>query len=96
MSLLKQFLRLANIYFLITAIVQSIPQLSPLSPVTAIAPLVFVLVVSMLREGYEDIFRHINDRHTNASETNLLVGGQERKITWANIQVGNILKIYQD
>lgn len=48
-SLLIQFYRLANIYFLIIAILQSIPIISPLSPVTAWAPLIVVLAISMLR-----------------------------------------------
>ena len=50
-SLLLQFARYANIYFLCIAIIQSIPVLSPLSPFSAIAPLVFVLGLSMGREG---------------------------------------------
>ena len=47
-----QFLRLSNIVFLTNAILQSIPVLSSLSPLTAIGPLGFVLLVSLLREGY--------------------------------------------
>ena len=41
-ALLLQFVRLANIYFLICAILQCIPIISPLTPVTAVVPLVFV------------------------------------------------------
>lgn len=50
-SLLLQFERLANIYFLIIAVLQSIPAISPLGPLTAWAPLIVVLGISMLREG---------------------------------------------
>ena len=46
-----QFERLANIYFLVIAILQSIPAISPLGPLTAWAPLIVVLGISMLREG---------------------------------------------
>ena len=52
-----QFLRLSNIVFLTNAILQSIPVLSSLSPLTAIGPLGFVLLVSLIREGYEDRVR---------------------------------------
>lgn len=48
-SLLVQFKRLANIYFLLIAILQTIPIISPLSPVTAWAPLIVVLAISMIR-----------------------------------------------
>ena len=65
-SLLMQFLRFANIYFLIIAILQSIPKISPLNPVTAIVPLIFVLCVSMLREGIEDYNRYKEDKRTNS------------------------------
>lgn len=51
LSLLGQFRRYANIYFLFIAIIQSIRILSPLNPISAIAPLVFVLGLSMIREG---------------------------------------------
>lgn len=53
-AILLQFLRLSNVVFLINAVLQSIPIISSISPITAIGPLGFVLAVSLLREGYED------------------------------------------
>ena len=41
-ALLLQFIRVANIYFLITAILQCIPIISPLGPETAMIPLAIV------------------------------------------------------
>lgn len=49
LSLILQFRRYANIYFLACAILQSIPLISPLSPLSAILPLIFVLSLSMIR-----------------------------------------------
>lgn len=49
MALILQFKRYANVYFLITAILQSIPEISPLTPATAWAPLIFVLGLSIIR-----------------------------------------------
>ncbi len=52
--LMLQFVvRHANIYFLIVAVLQSMPIITPLNPVTAIAPLSLVLGISISREGYE-------------------------------------------
>ena len=65
LSLLYQFKRKANIYFLLQAILNSIPAISALNPVTAILPLAFVLGVSMLREGLEDYQRYKSDVKTN-------------------------------
>jgi len=53
-SLLIQFLRVSNIYFLVTAIISFIPGFSPLPGYSSAAPLAFVLLMSMAREGYED------------------------------------------
>lgn len=50
-SLIIQFYRLANVYFLIIAILQSITIISPLGPLTAWGPLIVVLGISMIREG---------------------------------------------
>ena len=58
-SIFFQFLRLANLYFLVTAVLQCIPGLSPIHPLTAIGPLVLVLVVAMIKEALEDLVRHI-------------------------------------
>lgn len=44
------------------AIVQSISIISPLNPGTAIAPLVFVIAVSMIREAIEDYIRYRSDK----------------------------------
>ena len=60
--LFYQFKRLANIYFLLMAILQSIKIISPLNPTTAILPLVFVICVSMLRELIEDYTRYKADK----------------------------------
>lgn len=58
-------MRLANIYFLVIAILQSISIISPLNPATAWAPLAFVLAISMIREGYEDFQRYKSDKEMN-------------------------------
>ena len=68
-SLILQFRRYANIYFLICAILQSIPLISPLNPASAIAPLIFVIALSMAREGYEDIKRWRSDQQNNSNKS---------------------------
>jgi len=62
MGLINQFHRFSNVYFLAIAILQSIKAISPLNPLTAILPLIFVLSVSMLREGFEDYGRYKSDK----------------------------------
>jgi phospholipid-transporting ATPase len=64
-SLFYQFNRPANIYFLICAILQCIPMISPLGPTSAILPLVIVLSASLIREAIEDIARGRLDKQQN-------------------------------
>ena len=70
-ALILQFKRYANIYFLVAAILQSIPLISPLSPASAVAPLVFVLGLSMAREGVEDFKRWRSDEKDNSQLANI-------------------------
>jgi hypothetical protein len=51
------------------AIIQSIPAVSPLNPMTAWNPLIFVIGLSMLREFAEDYFRNKADKVANGMPT---------------------------
>lgn len=51
-SLMLQFTKPANFVYLVSAVLQSIAIISSLDPVTAAAPLGFVLAVSLFREGF--------------------------------------------
>ena len=90
LCLFQQFKRLANIYFLLMAILQSISIISPLNPITAILPLVFVIAVSMLREGIEDYMRYKADMSKLLMQLlviiryikNLLITSQIRFLTY--------------
>jgi hypothetical protein len=54
----SQFRRFYNLYFLLAAIISLLPfGLAPISPVTSVFPLVLVLVVTMIKDGYEDLVR---------------------------------------
>ena len=65
-SLFLQFSsRHANIYFLIVAVLQSMSIITPLNPVTAIAPLALVLGISITREGYEYYQAYRSDQTVN-------------------------------
>lgn len=62
LGLAYQFLRFSNVYFLLVTILSCVDIISPVSPLTAINPFVFVLTVSMIREGYEDYGRYKSDK----------------------------------
>lgn len=52
-SLFEQFRRVANFYFLLTGIL-SFTELAPYSAVSAIVPLIIIIVATMVKEGVED------------------------------------------
>ena len=92
-SLLEQFMRVMNVYFLATAVLQSIPEISPLNPFSAIAPLVFVLAVSMTREGVEDYMRYRSDKETNSVLTQVYRGGKFCEVTSKEVNVGDLVLV---
>lgn len=53
----EQFSRYANLFFLFTAAIQQIPNVSPTNRYTTIAPLSLVLLVAALKEIQEDLVR---------------------------------------
>eukprot|EP00761_Pharyngomonas_kirbyi_P003825 gb/GECH01003829.1/.p1 GENE.gb/GECH01003829.1/~~gb/GECH01003829.1/.p1 ORF type:complete len:1254 (+),score=257.06 gb/GECH01003829.1/:1-3762(+) len=92
-NLLEQFARIANFYFLVTAIIQLIPGISPISPITSILPLVFVLSVTAIKEGVEDIRRGLSDRQVNNKTVDVIRDGTVMAIPWSKLQVGDITKV---
>ena len=94
-GLLIQFMRLANVYFLFTAIIQSIPLISPLSSVTAIVPLIFVLGISMIRELIEDLKRQNYDKLNNDEEVIVYRNGQFTKSKSRSLRCGEIVLVYE-
>lgn len=58
----EQFRRVANLYFLLAAVLSS-TSLAPFNPISVIAPLVFVVGVSMIKEAVEDWHRFLQVSH---------------------------------
>lgn len=53
-NLLEQFQRLANFYFLCLLVLQFIPFISSLTPVTTAVPLIGVLLLTAIKDAYDD------------------------------------------
>ena len=59
MNLFVQFKKIANFYFLLIILLQLIPGIAPSDgAVTSSFPLIFVIGLSMIKDGYEDYIRH--------------------------------------
>ena len=62
LSFALQFARLANVFYLINAILQSIPQISTNDPLATIIPLIYVVLIGMYKEFYADYKRYQGDK----------------------------------
>ena len=92
-ALLFQFMRLANIYFLVCAIIQCIPAISPLGPATAIVPLLIVLSVSIIREGYEDYKRGKLDKEQNSEPAESYRNNQWENVKSGDLKIGELVYV---
>ena len=95
-ALLFQFMRLANVYFLICAIIQCIPAISPLGASTAVVPIVIVLSVSLIREGIEDCSRAKLDKEQNSEPAEVYREGKWEKVTSGQLKMGEVVAVQQD
>eukprot|EP01125_Pyxidicula_operculata_P020507 TRINITY_DN7599_c0_g2_i1.p1 TRINITY_DN7599_c0_g2~~TRINITY_DN7599_c0_g2_i1.p1 ORF type:complete len:1186 (-),score=234.52 TRINITY_DN7599_c0_g2_i1:63-3599(-) len=95
-NLFEQFRRLANVYFLVVCIIELIPTISPLSPLASILPLVFVLSVTAIKDGYEDWKRHKADDEVNNRRVMALRSDQWVEIAWRDVVVGDMLQLVDD
>ncbi|KAG2254045.1 hypothetical protein Bca52824_084181 [Brassica carinata] len=95
-SLYEQFHRAANLYFLVAAILSVFP-LSPFNKWSMIAPLVFVVGLSMMKEALEDWRRFMQDVKINARKTCVHKSdGVFRQRKWKKVRVGDVVKVEKD
>ncbi|KAL7420230.1 putative aminophospholipid-translocase [Cryptotrichosporon argae] len=63
----EQFKFFFNFYFLVVALSQFVPALKIGYIVTYVAPLAFVLAITMGKEAYDDYCRYLRDREANST-----------------------------
>ena len=100
-SIFEQFRRVANVYFLGISILMIIgtyaPTVfaSPLLPFSTIGPLILVLVITMAKEGAEDLKRHRSDKEINNRKVSVLTpGGPDLETTWLELRVGQVIRVH--
>ncbi|CAG0915171.1 unnamed protein product [Notodromas monacha] len=96
LNLFEQFQRLANFYFLCLLILQLIPIISSLTPITTAVPLIFVLSITAIKDAYDDWQRHRSDSRVNNRKAYLLKEGRLTEERWSRVQVGDIIKLSND
>jgi phospholipid-transporting ATPase len=89
----EQFSKVANLFFLFTAILQQVPNVSPTNRYTTIVPLAIVLMVSAIKELYEDWKRKTADQSLNHAKARVLKGSSFTETRWINVAVGDIVRV---
>jgi phospholipid-transporting ATPase len=96
-NLFEQFRRVSNLYFLLTMIVTLIPNISPINPYTTIVPLVLILLLTMLKDGYEDFQRYLSDRKANNEPIHIVnLEGHPQKEPTYKLEIGDIVRVDRD
>ena len=93
----EQFHKIANVYFLLLAVLQTIPYTTNSNGIPNILiPLVLVLIISGVKDFVEDHKRKKSDNEENNRKVHRRHGGDWLPIRWQEVRVGDFLKIECD
>ncbi|KAJ1118714.1 hypothetical protein NDU88_006902 [Pleurodeles waltl] len=67
-NLFEQFHRMANIYFVFIALLNFVPSVNAFKPEMALAPVLFILAVTALKDLWEDYRRYRSDTEINHTD----------------------------
>lgn len=101
-SLLEQFRRLANVYFLVLGIIAATGAYTnyyetAIEPAGILAPMCIVVMISVIKDGIEDLKRHSADNRINSRETHkVLPDGTITVVQWKDLVVSDTVIIYGD
>ncbi|KAM4700518.1 phospholipid-transporting ATPase VA [Discoglossus pictus] len=94
-NLFEQFHRLANVYFVFIALLNFVPAVNAFKPELALAPVLFILAVTAIKDLWEDYRRYRSDKEINHMDC-LVFSRNERKYVekyWKEVQVGDFVQL---
>ncbi|XP_030057241.1 phospholipid-transporting ATPase VA [Microcaecilia unicolor] len=94
-NLFEQFHRLANIYFVFIALLNFVPSVNAFKPELALAPVLFILAVTAIKDVWEDYRRYLSDHEINHMDC-LVYSRSERKYVekyWKEVEVGDFVQL---
>ncbi|XP_037959710.1 probable phospholipid-transporting ATPase IIB isoform X3 [Teleopsis dalmanni] len=92
--LFEQFRFFLNLYFLLMALSQFIPDIRIGYPYTYWGPLSFVLMVTICREAVDDLRRHQRDREVNSQKYKRLTSSESQSfelVPSSKLKVGDVI-----
>ncbi|TSW75993.1 putative phospholipid-transporting ATPase VA [Bagarius yarrelli] len=94
-NLFEQFHRFANVYFVFIALLNFVPVVNAFQPVLALAPVLFILSVTAIKDLWEDYRRHRADQEINHMDC-LVYSRTERRYVeqyWKEVRVGDFVRL---
>ncbi|KAH9586233.1 hypothetical protein LSM04_001641 [Trypanosoma melophagium] len=91
LSLLAQFYRVSNVYFLIVVVISLIPGASPVNPFSSFVPFSVVLGAGIAKDLWEDGKRRESDRRANNVKAYVLRGGEFEAVASRDVRVGDVM-----
>ena len=95
-ALFYQFKRVSTIYFVIIAILNMIPAISPLYSASSLIPVVIVLAISLIREGYEDYQRTKFDKSQNSILVTVYRDKVWKEVPSSTLEMGELVYVKQN
>ncbi|KAG7467187.1 hypothetical protein MATL_G00150630 [Megalops atlanticus] len=94
-NLFEQFHRFANVYFVFIALLNFVPVVNAFQPELALAPVVFILSVTAIKDLWEDYRRHRSDKEINHMDCLVYSRNERRYIEkyWKEVHVGDFIRL---
>nr|XP_023656655.1 probable phospholipid-transporting ATPase VA [Paramormyrops kingsleyae] len=94
-NLFEQFHRFANVYFVFIALLNFVPVVNAFQPVLALAPVIFILSVTAIKDLWEDYRRHRSDKEINHMDCLVYCKSQRRYVEkyWKQVCVGDFVRL---
>nr|XP_038029111.1 probable phospholipid-transporting ATPase VA isoform X1 [Anas platyrhynchos] len=94
-NLFEQFHRLANVYFVFIALLNFAPAVNAFQPELALAPVLFILAVTAIKDLWEDYSRYLSDKEINHMECLVYSRNEKKYISryWKEVQVGDFVQL---
>ena len=94
-SLLMQFKKVANIYFLLVTVL-TFCSFSPINPASMVGTFIFVLTCTMIKEAIEDYRRYQQDEINNNRLILKFINGQWKETKCWTLMPGDIIKVLKN
>ncbi|XP_060886341.1 phospholipid-transporting ATPase VA [Labrus mixtus] len=94
-NLFEQFHRFANVYFVFIALLNFVPVVNAFQPELALAPVVFILSVTAIKDLWEDYRRHRSDKEINHMDCLVFSRAERRYVEkyWKELRVGDFIRL---